>query len=286
MTLDITPLSPALGAAVNGLDLSQPIDDTMIEALKREWSNANGLLVIKGQSLSESQQIDFAAHFGPLHRLQGHTVTKYLHPDFPEIYRVSNKKVDGVPLGRMGAGTYWHSDNSYEEYPAQASILYALEIPPYGGDTIFASTRRAYAALSESMKAFLHGKRAVHDFATARKGGFRNEAVTSDQLDALPPMPQPLVRQHIDSGEPCLFINPGFTSAIEGLNDNESSAILNLLFEHMTRPEFLYRHRWEQGDLVIWDNRCTMHYAVMDYASIGDRLMHRCTVIGEKPVLA
>lgn len=286
MAFEITPLSPALGAAVNGLDLSQPIDDATFKALKEEWSNSNGLLVIKGQVLNEPQQIDFASRFGPLHQLQGHTVTKYLHPDFPEIYRVSNKKIKGVPLGRIGAGTYWHADNSYEEYPAQASILYAVEIPPYGGDTIFASTRSAYTGLSDSMKAFLSEKRAIHDFAAARKGGFRNENITSEQLTAVPPISQPLVRQHIDSGDPCLFINPGFTAAIEGLNENESQAILNMLFEHMTQPEFLYRHRWEQGDLVIWDNRCTMHYAVMDYAGVGDRLMHRCTVIGEKPVMA
>lgn len=286
MNFQLDRLSPNLGSVITNIDISLGVNKQTFDAIYQAWVKSNGLLVIKGQQLTEQQQIDFSKNFGTLHRLQGHTVTKYLHPDYPEIYRVSNKQVNGKPQGRKGAGTYWHSDNSYEQYPAQASVLYAVEIPPYGGDTIFASTIAAYEALSQPMQEFLKNFRVTHDFATASKGGFRNELVTSEQLQALPPMSHPLVRKHNDSGLLGLFINPGFTAAIEGLNENESDALLKMLFEHMINPKFLYRHQWTQGDLVIWDNRCTMHYAVMDYDNIGERLMHRCTVLGEKPVAA
>lgn len=286
MTFDYLPLSGALGAELRGVDLSSEVDEGLFAEIRECWNQANGLLVIRDQNLSETDHIGFSRRFGPLHTLQGHAVTKYLHPEHPEIYRVSNKVLNGVPQGRKGAGTYWHSDQSYEKEPAMASLLYALEIPPYGGDTVFAGMCAAYEALSSPMKGFLEGLEAVHWFGTARSGGFRNENVTSDQLEKFPPVRHPVVRTHSETGRKCLFINPGFTSHIEGLKEEESDALLRFLFQHSTRADFQYRHVWRQHDLVIWDNRCTMHYAIMDYDGLGDRLMHRCTTIGEEPLNA
>jgi taurine dioxygenase len=278
------PLSPALGMEVRGFDAGQALDDELFDAVVDLWHRANGLLVLRDQDLTPEQHIAFSRRFGELHTLQNHTVTKYLLDGHPEIYRVSNKKsADGTPLGRKGAGTYWHSDQSYEERPAKASILYALEIPPYGGDTMFASMYHAYDGLSPAMQRFLQGLSAVHDFAVASGGGFRHETVTKEQLEAAPPRTHPVVRTHPGTGRKALFVNPGFTSHLEGLEAAESRAILDFLFAHSVRPEFVYRHRWSPRDLVIWDNRCTMHYAVADYDTVGDRYMHRCTVIGEVP---
>ena len=286
MQLDYRPLCPALGAEVRGLDLAAGVSDALFEEIQELWNRANGVLVIRDQQISEEQQIAFSQRFGELHTLKGHTVTKYLHPDHPEIYRVSNKVTNGQPLGRKGAGTYWHSDQSYEQTPAMASVLYALEIPPYGGDTLFTSMYKAYDALSDTMKGFLEGLEAVHDFAVAQSGGFRNESVTKDQLEKAPPIAHPVVRTHAGTGRKCLFVNPGFTSHIAGLSKEESRAVLEFLYQHCTKPDFQYRHVWKPNDLVIWDNRCTMHYAVMDYEGLGDRLMHRCTAIGESPLKA
>lgn len=284
MNLDYRPLCPALGAEIRGLDLSAGVSDDLFEEIRNLWNQSNGVLVIRDQQITEEQHIAFSRKFGELHTLQGHTVTKYLHPEHPEIYRVSNKVMNGKPQGRKGAGTYWHSDQSYERTPAMASVLYALEIPPYGGDTIYAGMYKAYDALSDTMKAFLEGLEAVHDFAVAQSGGFRNENITAEQLEKAPPMTHPVVRTHPETGRKCLFVNPGFTSHLVGFSKEESTAILNFLFQHCTKPDFQYRHVWQLNDLVIWDNRCTMHYAVMDYEGLGDRLMHRCTAIGEEPM--
>lgn len=284
--MEVRRLCPAIGAEIIGIDVSKPVSDELFAQIRKAWLDSNGLLVIRDQKLTEVQQIAFASKFGRLHKLQGHTVTKYLHPDHPEIYRVSNKVIDGKPQGRKGAGTYWHSDNSYEIEPAQASVLYAKEIPPVGGDTIFASTHRAFEALSETFKAFLMPLKAVHSFANAAGGGFRNEVITQEQLSNVPPTLHPIIRKHAETGQLGVFVNPGFTSHIEGLSADESRAVLGYLFELATKPDYQYRHRWSLHDLVIWDNRCTMHYAVMDYDGNGERLMHRCTVIGEKPLAA
>jgi len=279
-------LCPAIGAEMVGVDLAGPVSDEIFDQIRKAWHDANGLLVIRDQHLTETQQIAFSRQFGPLHTLQGHTVTKYLHPDHPEIYRVSNKVVDGKPQGRKGAGTYWHSDQSYEATPAHASVLYAKEIPPVGGDTIFASTHKAFEALSDRLREFLMPLKGVHSFANAAGGGFSNEVVTKEQLDAAPPSVHPLIRKHAETGQLGIFVNPGFTSHIADLSPEESRAVLGYLFELVTKPDHQYRHRWAANDLVIWDNRCTLHYAVMDYDGKGDRLMHRCTVIGETPLPA
>ena len=286
MSLNARRLTPTMGIEVRDLDLAQPLGESLFAEIKSLWNQADGVLVVREQQLTEVQHIAFARHFGSLHRLAGHTVTKYLHPEHPEIYRVSNKSRDGKPMGRKGAGTYWHSDQSYEQTPAQASLLYALEIPPRGGDTIFCNMYKAYAALSEPMQRFLSGLTATHDFAVAQSGGFRNEEVTAEQLALAPPMSHPVVRRHDDTGRPCLFVNPGFTSHIDALAPEESRALLDFLYRHLAKPDFHYRHVWQPNDLVIWDNRCTMHYAVMDYDGQGERLMHRCTAIGEAPVAA
>jgi len=272
----VNPLSPVLGAEMIGADLAADLDDESFVAIRNAWLDAEGIMVFRDQALTPDDHIAFSRRLGPLEK---HVLETYLLPGYPEIYRVSNKVKDGVPQGREKAGTYWHSDLSYMNPPALASLLYGLEVPPSGGDTMFCSLYAAYDALSETMKSILEGLTAVHDFGFASRGVFRAEQATQSQLDATPAVEHPVVRTHPETGRKVLFVNPGFTSHIVGIHPSESRALLDFLFAHATQPEFIYRHRWRKNDLVMWDNRCTMHYAVADYDGIGERYMHRTTVM-------
>jgi taurine dioxygenase len=287
MDFTVKPLSPSLAAEITGLDLAQPLGANVIGAVRQAWLDAGGLLVVRGQRMYTEQHIRFSRQLGPLFGAPGQpplqdTVSRYLHPEHPEIYRVSNKVEGGVPMGRAHAGTYWHSDVSFRDRPAAASILNAIEIPSVGGDTLFADMAQAYEALSETMKAMLKPLRAVHDFAVAAASQYAKPIVVENDLKGGNRSVHPVVRTHAETGRKSLYVNPGFTSHLQGFASAESKAILDYLYVHATRPEFVYRHRWQRGDVMIWDNRSLMHYAVADY---GDqpRYMERTTVIGERP---
>ncbi|MDX1432638.1 MAG: TauD/TfdA family dioxygenase [Gammaproteobacteria bacterium] len=286
MDYELRRLSPALGAEIIGLDVARPLSDADFARLRADWIAADGVLVLRDQRLSEEQHLAFSRRFGPLFGEAEHlqdTVKKYLHPEHPGIYRVSNKVRDGQPLGRARAGTYWHSDVSFRERPAMASLLYAIEIPPYGGDTLFASMYRAWEALSPAMRAALEPLDALHDFAVAASVRYESSAVEWGDLDGMNRSLHPVVITHPESGRRAVFVNPGFTAGLHGFNADESRAILDYLQSVAVRPEHVYRHRWQPRDLVIWDNRCVMHYAIADYQGLGDRYMHRTTVIAERP---
>ena len=289
MDYKIRPLTQGFGAEIFGLDLSSGFSDNLAQGLVGAWVDAGGLMVIHDQTLSSEQHIALSRHFGPLFvdpnesPLQD-TVSRYIHPDHPEIYRVSNQvSTDGKPKGRKGAGTYWHSDVSFRDRPAQASLLHAKTIPPVGGDTIFADQAAAYEALSDGMKAILDPLHAWHDFEVAARTQYAKLVIVENDMDGANCARHPLVRTKPENNSKSLFVNPGFTSHIDGLDAAESQAILDFLYQHSIQPQFLYRHRWNEGDLLIWDNRSLMHFAVMDYPDDEPRYMERCTVIGETP---
>lgn len=288
MSMTVNPLSPVLGAEVTDLDLSQPLGENLFSEVRQSWLEAGGLLVISGQRLTTAQHIEFSSRFGPLFGAPGEmalqeTVSRYLHPDHPEIYRVSNQVMDGEPQGRAKAGNYWHSDVSFKERPAAASILRAIKVPAVGGDTLFANMTAAYEALSEAMKEMLAPLHAVHDFAQTAATQFAKPIVVEDDLKGANRAVHPVVRTHPETGRKGLYVNPGMTVRLEGFEADESEALLGFLFGHATQHQFIYRHRWRQGDVVIWDNRSLMHCAVCNY---GDqpRYMERTTGIGDQPV--
>jgi taurine dioxygenase len=290
MDFDVRPLSTHLGAEVRGLDLNDGPGDNVIGALKRVWCDHGGLMVIRGQeNLSTEAHIAFGAAMGPLFGAAGEsplqdTVSRYIHPDYPEIYRVSNKLDEtGEPLGRKGAGTYWHSDVSFREQPAGASVLHGIEIPEIGGDTIFANMTKAFDELSDPMKDMLRPLHAVHDFEVAARTQYAKPVVVEDDMAGANKALHPVVRTHADTGQESLYVNPGFTSHLDGFDADESRWILEPLYRHATRPENLYRHTWQPHDVIVWDNRCLMHYAIMDYGD-SPRYMERTTCIGERPV--
>lgn len=291
MSFDVRPLSTHLGAEVTGLDLEAGLGDNVVGALKQVWFDHGGLMVIRGQdNLSPEGHIAFGAQLGPLFGAPDQpplqdTVSRYIHPKYPEIYRVSNKLDDkGEPLGRKGAGTYWHSDVSFRETPAAASVLHAVEIPPVGGDTIFANMTKAFADLSDAMKDTLRPLQAVHDFEVAARTQYAKPIVVENDMSGGNRAVHPVVRTHADTGAESLYVNPGFTSHLEGFDLDESRWMLEPLYRHAVRPEYLYRHTWSAHDVVVWDNRSLMHYAVMDYTDDTPRYMERTTGIGERPV--
>ncbi|MCW5736771.1 MAG: TauD/TfdA family dioxygenase [Enhydrobacter sp.] len=285
MSLVIQSVSPHIGAEVIGADLAQPVGDNLFRQLHQAWVDADGLLVIRDQRLTPEQQISFSRQFGELASAGDNPVIqKYTLPGYPEIFRVSNKKQDGEPLGREDAGTYWHSDGTWQTFPSKASLLYGIEIPRVGGNTMFADLYQAWETLTPTMQHMVEGLKAVHAMANAGGTSFEREFTGKGDVVAAKTAIHPLVITHPDSGRKALFVNRGYTARIVGLSRPESDALLGFLFDHSTAPELVYRHTWRSRDLVIWDNRCTAHYAIPDYKAIGDRYLHRTSVKGDRPM--
>ena len=202
----VNPLSAVLGAEIVGTDLSKTLDASVFDLIRQAWLASNGVMIFRDQNITPEQHIEFSRRFGPLEK---HVLAKNLLPGYPEIYRVSNKFKDGVPQGREKAGTYWHSDLSYTKPPALASLLYGLEIPPVGGDTLFCSLYAAYETLSTPMQVFLGGLNSVHDFGYASRGVFRAEQANREQLDATPAIEHKIITTHPETGKKSCSLIPG-----------------------------------------------------------------------------
>lgn len=278
---DLRPLQPPFAALLDGPDLAGPLDDAVVEAIRRAWLK-HPVLVIRGQSLSPDQQLGFSRRFGPL---RGHTVKDLLHPDYPELLVLSNRGRGGTaPINNGGA--YWHSDITYEAEPPMGSILHGVIVPPSGGDTLYADMAAAYEALDAETKRALEGARAVHTYRhrylTMVDEGVRPPR-TEEQMAEWTDVVHPVVRTVPETGRKALFVNEGFTSHIDGWPEDESRDMLERLIAHTVEARFVYRHQWQTGDVVMWDNRCTMHRAT-DYDTSQERTMHRSTISGNMPV--
>jgi taurine dioxygenase len=276
MPVQITPLTPTVGAVIAGVDLSQPLSDDLLAEIRRALL-AHQVIFFEDQHLTPVQHRDFAARFGELH-------THPLYPgvpEAPELFILDNH------AGNPTDNDSWHTDVTFIETPPMASILYARELPAHGGDTLWSNMKAAYEALSPAMRDFLVQLDAVHDFAR----GFPTRGIVASAAGAAkhaeevakhPPVIHPVVRTHPETGEDGLFVNYGFTERIKGLRRKESDAILGMLFEHIQKPEFLVRWRWSDNAIAFWDNRVTQHYAVNDYLP-ARRVMNRATVLGDRP---
>lgn len=288
MTPDIRPFEAALGAEVRGVDLSQDLDDAAFAAVERAW-NDHSVLLFRDQVIDEVRQIAFSRRFGDL---EVHVLDQYLHPEHPEILIVSNVMEDDRHVGIYDAGRYWHTDLSYMAVPSRGSLLYAIEIPHDAagnalGDTLFASTAAAYDALSEPMKRRIAPLKAEFSLANRHArlvaDGDPNAALSDAHRNKAPPVTHRVVRTHPDTGRRSIYVNEGQTSRILGLPEDEARDLLHELCSHCTRPEFVYRHRWRAGDLLMWDNIPTQHLAISDYALPQRRYLHRTTLRGTPP---
>ena len=278
--LEIRPLSGALGAELLGVDLGAGLDDATFAEVRRAFLDF-GVVFFRDQKLGAEAQLAFARRFGEpeVHPIVNGT------DEHPEVVRVWK------PAGQSASfGVGWHTDNSFFERPSLGSVLYGITIPPYGGDTLYASMERAYDALSPLMQERLHGLRAVHsasrayDPRTTGEAKYRGEAPISYRLsDAIyEEVEHPVIRTHPETGRRSIYVNPMFTQRIVGMTERESAALLGFLYGHGARPDFSCRFRWAPGSVAFWDNRCVWHYAMDDYQDF-ERLMQRVTIAGDRP---
>lgn len=272
----ITPLSTALGAQIDGIDISQPLSppdrDTIEQALLEHQ-----VLFFRDQPIDPQQQARFAAYFGDLH----------IHPIYPNVPEQPEVLVLDTAVTDVRDNAVWHTDVTFLPTPALGAVLSAKLLPAFGGDTLWASGIAAYEALSTPLKQMLQGLTATHDFTRSfpleRFGNTAEDLARWEEARRKnPPLSHPVIRTHPASGRRSLFVNEGFTTRINELSESESEAILKLLFAHATRPEFTVRWRWQANDVAFWDNRVTQHFAVDDYRP-ARRVMHRATILGDVP---
>jgi taurine dioxygenase len=280
-TIAVTPQPTGFGAEITGLDLTRPLPDEVLDEVKVAWAR-HGVVAFPHQLLSLEAQEAFTQVMG------GFGIDPYIkpmagHPNLLELRREPDEKATN-----FGAG--WHSDWSFQETPPAATLLHSKVVPPVGGDTLFVDACRAYEALSPAMQRMLTPLRAIHSARQSygSKGVFSKDTekrsmqiIVSEEADAA--LTHPLVRTHPVTGRKALFVSPVYTVGIEDLTVEEAKAILGFLFAHLTKDEFIYRHKWREQMLLMWDNRCTMHFAEGGYDG-HLRLMHRTTVKGDVPV--
>lgn len=277
-TLQIRKIGAACGAEIEGVDLSQPLDDATFAAIEAAFVE-HEVIVFRDQTISSEDQKTFARRFGDL----------TVHPfapsseDAPELI-VFDNDADNPPWGT----DMWHSDETFRAEPPLGTMLRALIVPEYGGDTMFASMTTAYDGLSDRMQQFISGLEAIHDFKPFRQL-FDDDAESRAKLrafeDRYPPVAHPVVRTHPVSGRKSIFVNPQFTIGIKGMDEAESRALLELLFHQASIPEYQYRHHWAPNTMVFWDNRSVQHYAIHDYYP-NRRKLERVTVKGDAPFSA
>jgi taurine dioxygenase len=279
--ITIRPMSGNLGAEIEGVDLSQPMDARLFEQVHQAFLD-HAVIVFRDQTLSRESQIDFGRRFGELD-IHPIAIGMEEHPEIIEVFKPAGE--------RASFGTSWHSDNSFFERPSKASILDGVTLPPYGGDTIWASMEKAYDSLSPGMKKIVdeltavHSAKSAYDPAVTGAAKYEgNAAIGYKYSDAIhEEVEHPVIRTHPETGRRSIYVNAMFTQRIVGLSQREGDAILRFLYEHATRPELTCRLRWAPGTVAMWDNRCTQHYALDDYEGF-ERLMYRVSVAGDRPV--
>ena len=279
MAITVTPTGAALGAEVGGVDL-RSLSDADFAAVYRAWLD-HSVLLMRGQVLSDDDLIAFSRRFGELDFAPIQENGRRFVDGHPEIYVVSNVVENGVAIGSLGAGeAVWHTDMSYLEDPPKASMLYAIEVPPEGGNTGFTSMYRAYDALPAALKARLAGRRVKHD-GTYNSGGSVRQGVTpTDDPREAPGMYHPIVCTHPETGRKGLYLGRRRNAYVEGMELAESEALLDEVWEYATRDELTWYNRWRVGDVVLWDNRCTMHRRD-PFDAASRRIMHRTQMKGE-----
>jgi len=285
--ITVRTLHPEIGAEVRGIDMAAPLDGATFQAIHDAWM-AHLVLVFPGQDVTDAQHVAFTRHFGE---------EEVFHQDIiksrrvKEIFRVSNVDDDGnlMPpdhptVQQVSLAQLWHTDSSYLEVPCNGALLHGVETSRTGGETQFTNMYRVWDELPDSLKRQVQGRRALHDFGNLHRLRAL-KPMTEAEKAKVPPVWQPMVRKHPVTGRTSLYISPIYNTAIEGMADEAAKRLIDDLTEFAEQPRFVYRHRWAPHDVVMWDNRCTMH-AVTPHDPRERRVMHRTTIMGEAPVLA
>ncbi len=274
----VSPIAGALGAEISGVDVSRPMDDATFAEIRRAWTE-NLVIFFRNQTLDDDALIAFGRRFAPLFR-HPNLLTEGPYPDIVRIRR--------MPGDKQIVGEDWHADTTCMAQPPCGAVLYGVDVPPYGGDTLFANGYLAYEALSDGMKALLSRLAAVHSDITvagpqAARNKHRTNKVREDSAWRETVSEHPVVRTHPETGRKGLFVNRSYTQRFSGMTAEESAPLLEFLLRHAARPEFTCRFRWETGSVAVWDNRCTLHIAVNDVWKFP-RIMHRVQMCGDRPV--
>jgi taurine dioxygenase len=280
MTLTMRALTETFGAELSGVDLAAPLDDGILDGIRAAF-HTHGVLLFRGQVLTPEQHIAFTRRLGPL---EIHVQTNYLLAGHPEIFVLSNLRENGRLIGGVDCALSWHSDSSYLAVPSLGSALYAIEAPPVGADTWFAGMAAPYEALSEDQRRAIDGLRAVHSYLRLQQHQFPERPLTEEQLAKTPDVDHPVVRVHPATGRRSLFLGGDVIARVHGLPDEDGRTLMRELLAFATGPRFTYRHRWQAGDLIMWDNRCTVHRGTKYDTVKHRRRMHRTTLAGtERP---
>lgn len=274
-SIDVLPLTGAIGAEISGVDISEPLPAETIGEIRQAMLD-HLVIFLRDQQITPEQQIAFVSRFG---EPDIYPFVKGLE-DYPEITPVLK-----LPEETVNFGGIWHSDTVYQAQPPMGTVLYAKELPPVGGDTLFANQYQAYEALSAPLRDFLDGLTAINSAAKGSAAATRSDRVSDagtgrqEVLEA----EHPVVRTHPETGRKALYVNTGHTIRFGGMTEAESTPILEFLYQHQIKPEFCCRFVWSPGAMAFWDNRCAQHYPINDYHG-HTRLLHRITLKGDKPV--
>lgn len=275
--LEVVPLNPHIGAEMRGLDMTQPLGDEDIAAINAAFLK-HSVIVFRGQKLSQEDLLRVTSYFGPIGHMR--RPPKYFPPGFdkilPNIMLISNIRENGEPIGALPDGEMmFHHDMMHAAIPHKGTCLYSVEVPSFGGNTVFANGYAAYETLPDEVRAPLEGKRAFHhyNYGSVQKGDGKGTAAFSESS-------HPVFRTHDDTGRKAIYVNRLMTERVEGLPEEESARLLNIVYDHAEKADWLYEHVWRPRDLLVWDNRCSMH-ARTDFPAGERRLMLRTTVEGE-----
>lgn len=276
MELSIRNLTGHFGAEVRGIDLAAPLSDAGFAAIDNAF-NTHSLLLFRDQDLTPEQQVAFSQRWGTL---EHHVLQEFTLQGHPEVFVLTNKKQDGKPLGAHKTGWHWHIDNTYMPRPSLGSMLYACEVPPEGGDTHFTSLTTAYDRLPDDLKARIADLKAVHSYAHVYALKYPDrEPLTEERKAQVPDLLHPVVRTHPATGRKVLYISEYIIKQFVGMSEAASRELLDELNAHATGDDLIYRHRWQAGDLIFWDNRATMHFA-QPYDDVNHtRLMHATRIV-------
>jgi alpha-ketoglutarate-dependent taurine dioxygenase len=286
-TLDVRTLHPALGAVVRGIDMRKPLNPETFRELHDVWVR-HLVLVFPEQHITDAEHVAFTRYFGEPEIFHQNIIRS---KRVPEIFRVANVDDDGnlMPpdhptVKQVSLAQFWHTDSSYRQIPCVGALLHGVEVSRTGGETQFTNMYMVYEELPESLKRQVDGRRALHDFGHLHVLS-NLKPLTEEEKAAMPPVWQPMVRKHPVIGRLSLYISPIYNDEIEGMDKAKGRQLIKDLADFAGQPRFVYRHRWEPDDVVIWDNRCTMHQ-VTPHDPRERRVMHRTTIVGTEPVMA
>lgn len=284
-TIVVTPLGERFGAEIGNVDLATDIDAATFDEIEDAFARWS-VIVFRDQRISPERHLAFARRFG---ELEINAFSRFALDDHPGVLKLSNIVENGEPQGYADAGSFWHSDMSYTPTPPRLTMLYAIEIPfddngNSRGDTMFASAVDAYDALPEATRQRIAGRKAVHFFGAKKRGVKKPVELSQEQLDKNPPVSHPIARTHPLTGRKAIYVTADECTGIEGMADDEALPLIKELSEHVVRPEFQYHHKWQVGDVLMWDNCAVQHVVNRDYEFPRDRrYLHRVTVNGSVP---